>query len=163
MSFIAVNSASEFIRLEINGSARFATVAAAFDTTEAANLLVVPAMQDITVNATPGTFRWKQLDSLSEFVITTPSTNSLSATIVLDPETFFEGNGATDGIFDLTNGKELVYFRLFWQGNSSGDRYIQGSGYLTSLAPTLNSDAPVWTSPFTIEVTGDFEQGTVAP
>jgi hypothetical protein len=162
MSFIAVNSASEFIRLEINGSDRFQTVDAAFVVGEAANVLTVPALQDITVNATPGTFRWKQLDSLSEYVLTTASTNSLSATIVLDPVSFFEGQGDTDGIFDLTNDKELVYFRLYWQGNSTGDRYIQGSGYLTALAPTLNADAPVWTSPFTIEITEDFEQGTVS-
>lgn len=161
MSFIAVNSASDFIRLEINGSDTFATVDAAFAAGESANILTVPALQDITVNATPGTFRWKQLDSLSEFVITTPSTNSLSATIVLDPVSFFQGRGDTDGIFDLTNGKEKVYFRLFWAGNSTGDRYIQGEGYLTALAPTLNADAPVWTSPFTIEASGDFELGTV--
>ncbi len=64
---------------------------------------------------------------------------------------------ATPGIFEITNEKQPVYFRLYWQGDEAGDRYIQGEGYLEALAPTVNPDAPVWTSPLTISVTGDFD------
>jgi len=161
MAFIAVNSTDEFVRLDIisNGTA-YANAAVAF-TTATADTLTVPALQDVTVNATPGTFRWKQLDALSEKVVTLPSTNSVAVTMVLDDVAFFTGEGATPGIFTITNSKEPVYFRLYWQGDEAGDRYIQGEGYLEALAPTVNPDAPVWTSPLTISVTGDYAEDTV--
>jgi hypothetical protein len=124
---------------------------------------VIPAMQEITLNMTPGTFRWKQLDSLSEQVVTTSSTNSLEATIVLDDTSFFTGEGDTDGIFDVTNNKTEAYFRMYWQGDSTGDRYVEGTGYLTGVAPTVSPDSPVWTSPLTIEISGDLTPGVVTP
>ena len=43
-----------------------------------ANVLTIPFMQDVTVNNSTGTFRFKTLDSGSESVVTTPSTNQLS-------------------------------------------------------------------------------------
>lgn len=161
MAFINVATTGDFVRLDINASASFANASVAMDDT--ANVLTVPALQEVTVNATPGLFRWKQLDDTSEFVVTTPSTNSLGLTMVLDPVTFFDGKGSTDGIFDITNDKALVYFRMFWSGSSTGDRYIEGSGYLSALAPTVNPDSPVWTSPVTIEVVGSYTSGTVTP
>lgn len=163
MAYIPVNSTAEFVRLEINadGVDYSANVTAAFDGAGSANVLVVPALQDVTVNATPGTFRWKQLDSLSEKVVTIPSTNSISVTMVLDDTAFFTGAGSTSGIFNITNSKTDMYFRLYWQGNTTGDKYIEGEGYLEALAPTVNPDAPVWTSPLTIAVTGDYTEGTV--
>ena len=42
-----------------------------------ANVLTVPYMQDITVNNSTGTFRFKTLDSGSESVVTTPATNHI--------------------------------------------------------------------------------------
>jgi hypothetical protein len=160
MAYIPVNSTAEFVRLEIvaNGTDYSGNVAAAFDTDD---VLTVPALQDVTVNATPGTFRWKQLDSLSEKVVTIPSTNSVSVTMVLDDTAFFTGANNTPGIFEITNDKTETYFRLYWQGNTTGDKYIEGYGYLEALAPTVNPDAPVWTSPLTIAVTGDYITGTV--
>jgi hypothetical protein len=157
MAYIAVNSTDEFVRLDIisNGTT-YANAATAFSTATS-DTLTVPALQDVTVNATPGTFRWKQLDALSEKVVTLPSTNSIAVTMVLDDVAFFTGEGSTPGIFAITNEKEPVYFRLYWQGDESGDRYIQGEGYLEALAPTVNPDAPVWTSPLTISVTGDYD------
>jgi len=164
MAYIAVNETAEFVRLELNadGVDYSANIAVAFDGAGSANVLTVPAMQEVTLNATPGTFRWKQLDSLSEQVVTTSSTNSLEATIVLDDTTFFANVGQTQGIFTTTNNKTETYFRLYWQGNSSGDRYVEGKGYLTGVAPTVSPDSPVWTSPLTIEISGDLTTGTVA-
>ena len=128
--------------------------------------MAVPALTEITVNATPGLYRWKQLDELSEYVITTASTNSLGMSLVLDPTTFFgtdPNSGAEDiisaGIFQTTNQKHLVCFRLYWAGNTpdaDDAYYIEGVGYLAGLAPTTNPDAPVWVSPITIEVAGDY-------
>lgn len=160
MAYINVASGADaFVQIDINASGEFGTAALAM--ADAANVMTVPSLQEITVNATPGLFRWKQLDSLSEQVVTTPSTNSLSLTLVLDDTTFFTGAGSTPGIFDITNEKTKVYFRMYWSGDATGDRYIEGSGYLSALAPTVNPDSPVWTSPVSIEVIGNYTSGTV--
>jgi len=160
MGYIAVNETAEFVKLQIVADGEtYATPALAMAQT--ANVLVIPAMQEITLNMTPGTFRWKQLDSLSEQVVTTSSTNSLEATIVLDDTSFFAGEGDTDGIFEVTNNKTEAYFRMYWQGDSNGDRYVEGTGYLTGVAPTVSPDSPVWTSPLTIEISGDLTPGVV--
>ena len=161
MAYINVaEGADSFVQLDINASGTFADAATAIADTS--NVMTVPSLQEVTVNATPGLFRWKQLDSLSEQVVTTPSTNSIALTLVLDDTTFFTGAGGTAGIFDITNNKTLTYFRLYWAGDSTGDRYIEGQGYLSALAPTVNPDSPVWTSPITIEVVGDYTSGTVS-
>ncbi len=159
MGYIAVNTTAEFVKLDINASGTFANAALAMADT--ANVLTVPALQDITVNATPGTFEWQQLDALSSYIVTTPSTNSLSTNMVLDDTAFFTGNGDTSGIFDITNDKTLVYFRMYWQGSVTGDRYIEGEGYLSSLAPTVSATAPVWVAPIDILVVGSYTSGTV--
>ena len=136
--------------------------------------MMVPALTEVTVNATPGLYRWKQLDELSEFVITTASTNSLGMSLVVDPESF-SGDPEADptaediksaGIFQTTNNKHLVCFRLYWSGNTpeaDPGYYVEGVGYLAGLAPTTNPDAPVWVSPVTIEVAGDYVTGSIAP
>ena len=159
MGYIAVNTTAEFVKLDINASGTFANAALAMADT--ANVLTVPALQDITVNATPGTFEWQQLDQLSSYIVTTPSTNSLSTNMVLDDTAFFTGAGSTSGIFDITNDKTLVYFRMYWQGSSATDRYIEGEGYLSSLAPTVSASAPVWVAPIDILVVGNYISGTV--
>ena len=160
MGYIAVNTTAEFVKLDINASGTFANAALAMADT--ANVLTVPALQDITVNATPGTFEWQQLDALSSYIVTTPSTNSLSTNMVLDDTAFFTGAGTgTAGIFDITNDKTLVYFRMYWQGSVTGDRYIEGEGYLSSLAPTVSATAPVWVAPIDILVVGNYTSGTV--
>lgn len=159
MAYIAVNTEATFVRLDIKDASLSANANAAFATT--ANVLTVPSLQEITVNATPGLFRWQELGFLSEKVVTTPSTNSINTTLVLDDTAFFTGNASTAGIFDLTNNKTKVYFRLYWAGDDAGDKYIQGEGYLSALAPTVSPTAPVWTAPVTIEVVGNYESGTV--
>ena len=160
MAYIAVNETAEFVQLDINASGDFANANAAMADTS--NVMTLPALQDITVNAQPGTFEWQQLDSLSSNVVTTPSTNSLSLNAVLDPTTFFDGEGSTAGIFDITNAKTKVYFRMYWQGTASSDKYIEGEGYLSGLSPTVSATAPVWVSPLEILVSGDYTSGTIA-
>jgi len=163
MAYIAVNSTGNFVALQINadGVDYSANVSAAFASPGNANVVTVPALQEVTLNASPGTFRWAQLDSASEKVVTTPATNSVAVTLVLDDTTFFGNTGSTPSILNIVNNKRETYFRLFWQGTSSGDRYVQGYGYLTSLAPTVSPGSPVWTSPITIEVVGDYTFGTL--
>lgn len=129
--------------------------------------LEVPALQDITVTNNAGTFRWRQLDALSEKVVSTVSTNSVAGNLVVDPTSFF-GDGTTPivtaedaGLFNLSNNKTKVDFVVFLSGYSVGDKYIMGSGYITNIAPAVSADSPVWVSPFTIEVDGDYTPGTV--
>ena len=159
MAYIAVNSSDSFVTLKINNSGTFASATLAMADT--ANVYTVPALQEVTVNATPGIFRWKQLDTLSENALTTSSTNSVECTLVLDDSTFFDQQGDSYGIFDTVTGKYLTYFRLYWAGDGAGasDRYIEGTAYLSALAPTVSPDSPVWTSPVTLEVVGDFTTG----
>lgn len=124
----------------------------------------VPAMQDVTVNASNDVFTWTQLDSGSKQQIATTATNSLAANIVLDQDKFF-GDGtdpATDaehkGIFGLSNDKDLVDFELYLGDTSEGveGKTITGQGYITGLAPTVSADSPVWVTPVTITVDGDY-------
>lgn len=125
--------------------------------------LPVPALQDITVNNANDVFTWTQLDQGSKLQIATTATNSLSGNIVLDQDSFFGvttvGEVAkTKGIFGLSKDKQLVQFTLYMGDESDGStgKSLSGSGYVTGLAPTVSADAPVWVSPFTLTITGDF-------
>ena len=92
--FINVAESGEFVRVEINDGTVGANLTYAnVDTAiaDTVNTMIVPSLQEITINATPGIFRWKQLDTLSEKVVTTASTNNIESTFVLDPITFFDG------------------------------------------------------------------------
>ena len=162
MAFINTAVSGEFAQIDIVIEADEADFDTAATAATGANLVTVPALQEITLNATPGIFRWKQLDSLSEYAITTSSTNSIAATMVLDDVVFFTATGTTPGLFDIINDKQQVWFRLYFQGNTTGDRYVEGKAYLSGLAPTVSPDSPVWTSPVTLEIVGDLTQGVVA-
>lgn len=125
--------------------------------------LNVPALQDITLNNANDVFTWTQLDSGSKLQIATTATNSLSGNIVLDQDSFFgattSGEAAkTAGIFGLSKDKTQVTFELYMgdEDDGSAGKTVSGTGYITGLAPTVSADAPVWVSPFTITVTGDY-------
>lgn len=124
--------------------------------------LTVPGLQDITVNAANDVFTWSQLDSTAKFQIATTSTNSLSMNIVLDQTAFFgSGSGSTaaaKGLFGLSVDKVIVEFDLYLGDTSAGEqgKTISGFGYITGLAPTVSADSPVWVSPITITVTGEY-------
>ncbi len=126
--------------------------------------LAIPSLQDVTVNAANDVFTWTQLDSASKKQIATTATNSLSMNLVLDQTSFF-GDGTTgagtashEGIFGMSNRKDLVDFTLYLGDESNGNtgKTISGSGYITGLAPTVSADSPVWVSPITITVDGDY-------
>jgi hypothetical protein len=125
--------------------------------------LAVPALQDITLNNSNDVFTWTQLDTGSKKQVATTATNSLSGNIVLDQDSFFgvttSGEVAkTKGIFGLSKDKSLVEFELYMGDESDGTtgKTISGEGYVTGLAPTVSADSPVWVSPFTLTVTGDY-------
>lgn len=62
------------------------------------------------------------------------------------------------GIFGLSKDKSLVEFDLYLGDTSTGTagKTISGLAYITGLAPTVSADAPVWVSPLTLTVTGDY-------
>lgn len=120
--------------------------------------LIVAALQDITVNNSVGIFNWTQLDTFAQKAVPTPATNSVSGNIVVDDSQFFT---ASTGLFDLSNNATLVYFRVYFNGRNTGAKYIGGSGYITNLAPTVSPTAPVWVTPFTINVDGVITSGSV--
>lgn len=126
--------------------------------------LSVPALQDVTINNSNDVFTWTQLDSASKKQVATTATNSLSMNLVLDQAIFFGNASATSGsadklgIFGLSKDKELITFSLYMGNTSAGGagKTITGSGYVTGLAPTVSADSPVWVSPVTITVDGDY-------
>ena len=118
----------------------------------------LPALQDVTVNNSNDVFTWTQLDSGSKKNVATTATNSLDMNIVLDELTFFgnvsaiANSAAKLGVFNLSKNKSYVDFNLF-----IGDGVtISGVGYVTGLAPTVSADSPVWVTPITITVDGDY-------
>jgi hypothetical protein len=129
--------------------------------------LAVPALQNVTINAANDVFTWSQLDSGAKKQIATTATNSLGMNLVLDPATFFPGatpttTAASQGIFGLSKNKTIVEFSLVMGDDSSNQntKTISGFGYITGLAPTVSAESPVWISPITITVTGDYTVAT---
>jgi hypothetical protein len=127
--------------------------------------LNIPALQDVTINAANDVFTWTQLDQGSKLQIPTTATNSLSMNIVLDQAIFFGVTGtapvdtaAEYGIFGLSTDKVLIEFELYMGDTDGGanGKTMSGVGYVTGLAPTVSADSPVWVSPITITVTGDY-------
>ena len=132
----------------------------------AANVLTVPQMQDITINNSTGVFRFKTLDNTAESAVTTPATNQLSLNVVVDKDSFFgnaslTANGAVveTGLFGVSKNKTKVSFRAYFDGTDTGSKYLEGNGFISGLSPTVNMDSPVWISPVTIEVDGDYTEG----
>jgi len=123
----------------------------------------VPALQNITVNNAVGIFNWTQLDYGDQLAVPIPATNSIAANLVVDNTTFFStnGGGGVNGLFNLSNDKTLVQFRVYINGTNSGSTYLSGQGYVTALALTVNPTAPVWVTPATIAVDGPLTKGTV--
>lgn len=133
--------------------------------------LSVPALQDVTINASNDVFTWSQLDSSAKQQVATTSTNSISMNCVVDPDTFFGTTldaasttaVAVQGLMGLSRNKTKIAFALRFldaagdgSSTTTNDRWIKGQGYITGLAPTVSADAPVWVTPITITVTGEY-------
>jgi hypothetical protein len=125
--------------------------------------LTVPGLQDITVNAANDVFTWSQLDASAKQQVATTSTNSLGMNLVVDDATFFgsdldatqTGLVLEQGLMGLSRNKTKIKFSLKMV-EGSADRYLSGIGYITGLAPTVSADSPVWVTPITITVSGEY-------
>ena len=138
------------------------------DIAQAAGALTVSGLQDITINAANDVFTWSQLDSTAKKQVATTSTNSISMNLVVDDAVFFgtlitataTGTIAEQGVLGCSRNKTLINFILKFVESTSGqataDRFIKGVGYITGLAPTVSADSPVWVTPITITVAGEY-------
>jgi len=141
-----------------------ATLAIEINADSSNDSLAVPSLQDITVNNSNDVFTWTQLDETAKKQVATTSTNSIAMNLVVEQESFFgdgtssAGTASLKGIFGMSKDKDLVDFTLFLGKESDGTagKTITGSGYITGLAPTTSADAPVWVTPITITVTGEY-------
>jgi hypothetical protein len=126
--------------------------------------LTLPGLQDVTINAATDVFTWTQMNETSKLQIPTTATNSVNMNIVLDQNAWFGDTGETPteadyiGVWNLSKDKTLLDFEIYLGDVDNGDpgKTISGQGYITGLAPTVSADAPVWVSPITITVTGDY-------
>lgn len=131
------------------------------------NGMIIPLMQDVTVNASPGIVRYSVLDNASSKAFTTVNENSVSGNMLLDEDTFFGPAAAgglntiaDDGLFKTSTDKTEVFFSIAFQGSDSGDHYIAGKGFISGLAPTASMDAAIWLTPIEIVVNGELSKLT---
>jgi len=138
------------------------------DITQGAGAITIAGLQDITVNASNDVFTWSQLDSTAKKQVATTATNSISCNLVVDDALFFgttlnaavTDTAALQGLMGMSRNKTLINFILKFvestSNQSTADRYIKGVGYITGLAPTVSADSPVWVTPVTITVSGEY-------
>ena len=131
------------------------------------NGLVIPLMQDVTVNASPGIVRYSVLDNASSKAFTTVNENSISGNMLLDEDTFFGPAAAgglntiaDNGLFKTSTDKTEIFFSIAFQGSDSGDHYISGQGFISGLAPSASMDAAIWLTPIEIVVNGELAKAT---
>jgi len=119
--------------------------------------LDIPTLQDVTINNANDQFTWSQLNESAKLQVATTSTNSISTNIVVEELTFFgnaaatAGSAAKLGLIGLSKNKTKVNFEI-----NLDDKVISGVGYITGLAPTVSADSPVWVTPLTISVSGEY-------
>jgi hypothetical protein len=157
-------------QLTVNTTGKQPHLYVSTDTSNVSNAaLDVTCLQDITITNSTGIFSWTDFCSTDINKVTTPADNEISTNIVIDPAVFFgsntspNANAVSQGIAGLSTNKKEVSWRLVMNGNatSNGAYYYEGVGYLSSVAPTVSPDAPVWVTPLTIAVNGDMTTGTI--
>jgi hypothetical protein len=124
-------------------------------------VLTVPCLQDVTINASTGVYSYTAFCSADVKKLTTPGDNAIETNVVIDDVAFFGDATATAnsaprlGIFGISQNKVEIEFTLYWAGKTAGDDYIStGTGFISSLAPTVSPEAPLWITPMSIAVNG---------
>jgi hypothetical protein len=132
-----------------------------------ANSLSVTCLQDITVTNSTGIYSYTDFCSPDMNKVTTPADNEISTNMVLDGTVYFGNAGATAntapfyGVAGLSENKVNISWKLYLNGNANGAYYYTGTGYISSLAPTVAPENPVWISPMSIAVDGAITSGIV--
>lgn len=170
MAYITVNETGTFPALILSTDISNSNVGANGNGFLGGNLLSVTCLQDVTITNSTGIFSWTDFCSASINKVTTPSDNEISTNVVIDPTGWFGNSGAAAnsaanyGVSGLSENRVEVAFRVQLNNNSNVGNALpantyayHGVGYITSLAPTVSPDAPVWVSPLTIAVNGDMK------
>lgn len=124
--------------------------------------LAVTTLQDITVNNANDVFTWTQLNESAKKQIATTSTNSIDTNIVVDDTIFFGNASATSGssvklgLLGLSTAKTKCAFTLAFNSATGTDKTVTGTCYVTGLAPTVSADSPVWVTPVSLTVDGEY-------
>jgi hypothetical protein len=132
-----------------------------------ANSLAVTCLQDITITNSTGIYSYTDFCSPDMNKITTPADNEVSTNMVLDGTVYFGNASATAntapfyGVAGLSENKVNISWQLYLNGNANGAFYYTGTGYISSLAPTVAPENPVWISPMSIAVDGAITSGVV--
>lgn len=157
-------------RITVNTTGTQPTLYVSTDTGNIANAeLSVICLQDITITNSTGIYSWTDFCSPDTNKVTTPADNEITTNIVLDPENWFGNANATAntaeyyGVSGLSINKVPVSFQIVMNGNNTSNNafYYEGVGYISALAPTVSPEAPVWVSPLTIAVDGQFTTGQI--
>jgi hypothetical protein len=171
MAYITVNETGSFPALILSTDLANSNVGASGNGfLGGGNLLVVSCLQDVTITNSTGIFSWTDFCSASINKVTTPSDNEISTNVVIDPTDWF-GNGsaaansaANYGVAGLSENRIEVAFRVQMNNNSNVGNALpantyayHGVGYISSLAPAVSPDSPVWVSPVVIAVNGDMK------
>lgn len=123
----------------------------------AAGNLVVPTLQDVSINNSNDVFTWTQMNESAKLQVATTSTNSLATNAVIEELTFFGnpsvtvGSAEYKGLLGLSVAKDQVNFEI-----TMGTKTVSGVGYVTGLAPSVSADSPIWVTPLTITVSGEY-------
>lgn len=131
------------------------------------NGLVIPTIQDVTLNATPGTVRYSTLDSSASSAFTTVNENSLSLNLLVDDDVFFgdgsnaDNNVANVGLLGASINKSEVFFSLTFEGTGSGANYVTGRGFIGGLAPSSSIDQAVFISPCELIINGEITKSVI--
>ena len=129
--------------------------------------LSIICLQDITITNSTGVYSYTTFCTPDMNKLPTPADNEISVNMVIDSLVYFGNASATAnsaanlGVSDISINKIPVNFRINWNGTANGSYYTEGAGFVTSLAPTVSPDAPVWVSPLTIAVDGSLTNGTI--
>jgi hypothetical protein len=133
-----------------------------------ANVLSVTCLQDVTITNSTGVYTYTDFCDTDTRKLTTPADNEISTNVVIDNIGWFGNSAATAasatfyGVSGLSLNKVPVQFKVIMNGNatSNGAYWYAGQGFISSLAPTVSPDAPVWLSPVTVAVDGAMTTGT---
>jgi hypothetical protein len=135
-----------------------------------ANALSVTCLQDVTLTNSTGVFSWTDFCSTDINKVSTPADNEVATNIVIDDQVYFGNSSATAGsakflgVGGLSQTKTQIQWKLVWDssnvsGNATNAYYTSGVGFISSLAPTVSPEAPVWVTPMSIAVNGQMYNG----
>jgi len=124
--------------------------------------ITVPFVQDLTITNSTGVYSYTTFSDVDMRKLSTPADNEASTNVVVDSLAYFGNSAAVAnsapflGIASLSTNKNTIDFQIYWNGTDANAYYYEGTGFITSLAPTTSPDAPVWVTPLTIAVDGAF-------